>query len=236
MSTTSVLRWKDDGSTMTWDHFSWDDVVFKSKNMKNLKIGLGRDDTAVLQLAESIIAGGTGNAALDDAPIALAELGTLKTTAATAITGEVQSKEAWLMNRTAREDAMGELRLGIKQYATFAHSAFAGDKVQLQGLGLDVVEFPGLLGVLPAPANLRSSTGLLDGTIVVRFNSVRGRRIYKMECAEDAAGPWTLSYEGTRVTATCSGLVSGKEYFFRVRAFGAAGPGEWSDITKARAK
>ncbi|HEY0549266.1 MAG TPA: hypothetical protein VGF13_06655 [Verrucomicrobiae bacterium] len=154
--------------------------------MKNLKIGLDQKDTDVLRLVASIIARATGKAVLDDAPITLAELGTLKTAAAMATTGEVQAKEAWLMKRTARQDAMGEVRVAVKQYATFAHAAFAGDKMQLQGLGLDVVEFPGLLGVLPAPTNLRSSTGLLDGTIIVRFNS--GRRIYKLECAENPAG------------------------------------------------
>jgi hypothetical protein len=204
--------------------------------MKNLRIGLKKRDPVVLQLVGSIIAGATGNAALENPPISLAELGTLKTTATTAFTEEVQAKEAWLMKRTARIDAMAELRPAVKQYATFAYAAFAGDKMQLQGLGLDVVEITGLLGVLPAPTNIRSDLGPLDGTIVVRFNAVRGRKLYKLECAESADGPWTLSYEGTRASATCSGLVSGKEYFFRVRAVGTAGPGAWSDITKSRAK
>ena len=140
------------------------------------------------------------------------------------------------MKRTARIDAMAALRPAVKQYAMFAYAAFAGDKMQLQGLGLDVVDFPTPLGVLPAPTNVRSNLGLLDGTIIVRFNAVRGRKVYKLECAESADGPWTLSYEGTRASATCSGLVSGKEYFFRVRAVGTAGPGAWSDITKTRAK
>ncbi|HEY0549297.1 MAG TPA: fibronectin type III domain-containing protein [Verrucomicrobiae bacterium] len=235
MSTTSILRWKDDGSTMTWDHFSWDEVVFRT-NMKNLKIGLKERDPVILQLVGSIIAGATGNAALDNPPITLAELGTLKTTATTAFTEEIQAKEAWQAKRTARFNAMAELRPAVKQYATFAHAVFAGDKVQLQGLGLDVVEFTGLLGVLPAPTNVRSQPGLLDSTIIVRFNAVRGRSIYKLECAESADGPWTHGHEGNRTTATCSGLVSGKEYYFRVRAIGTAGPGAWSDITKTRAK
>jgi hypothetical protein len=93
----------------------------------------------------------------------------------------------------------------------------------------------GTLGVLPAPIHFRSRPGKLDGTIDVRWRDVRGRSLFVLECAEAADGPWTKVFEGPRTKFTCSGLVSGKEHFFRVRAIGTAGPGTWSDITKRTA-
>jgi hypothetical protein len=125
---------------MTWDHFSWDAVVFTSTRMKNLKLGIGRKDPVLLQVTDSVIAGATGNAALANPPVTLAELGTLKTAAATAITVEVQSREACLLASTERQNAVDALRVALKQYATYAYSMLGGDKAAMQALGLDVVE------------------------------------------------------------------------------------------------
>ena len=40
---------------------------------------------------------------------------------------------------------------------------------------------------------------------------------------------------GKAAKGTCTGLVSGVEYWFRVHAVGAAGPGPWSDLAAKRA-
>jgi hypothetical protein len=232
---TQPLTWRDDGTTMTWDHFSWDAVVFTPTTMKNLKLGFGKKDAVVLQVTDSVIAGATGNAALANPPITLAELGTLKTTAATAITDETQAREACLLAHTERVNAVDALRVGLKQYATYAYSMLGGDKAAMQALGLDVVEGGAVLGVLPAPGNVRSRRGPLEGSVSVRWAAVRGRLVYKVEQAEEVNGPWTVVYEGGRAQTLIGGLVSGKEYFFRTRCVGASGPGAVSDITKTRA-
>ena len=48
--------WKDEVTDMTWDHFSWDEVVQKTVNtMKPLKIGLhSKNDPKVVLLVNSI--------------------------------------------------------------------------------------------------------------------------------------------------------------------------------------
>jgi hypothetical protein len=236
MSTSTVLLWKEDGSTLTWDHFSWDQVVFIPTTMKRLKLGINNKSKAlVLQLTDSVIAGATGKAELADSPVTLADLTLLRTEAGTALTNAVQAKEAWLMKRSLNADKFKTLAVGLRRFANHAHNVYAGDKTQLAVLGLDVVEITGELGVLPAPTNLRSRPGLLDGTVRVRWKSVRGTDIYVLECAEAASGPWTEAYRGSMVSATCDELEPGKEYFFRVRAWGTAGPGALSDITKTRA-
>ena len=139
------------------------------------------------------------------------------------------------MKRTERRTAVDALRTGVKQYATYAYSMLGGDKAAMQALGLDVVDGGAVIGVLPGPANVRSRRGPLEGTVSVRWGAVRGRLSYKVEFAEDVTGPWTVAYEGGKAQTVIGGLVSGKEYFFRVRCVGAAGPGALSDITKSRA-
>jgi hypothetical protein len=204
--------------------------------MKNLKIGFGKKDPVLLmQVTDSVIAGATGNATLANPPITLTALGALKTAAAAAITTEAQSREACLLAATERETAVDELRVGLKQYATYAYSMLGGDKAAMQALGLDVVEGGAVLGVLPSPTNVRSSRGPLEGTVSVRWGAVRGRLVYKVEKSDEANGPWTVVYEGGRAQTLIGGLVSGQEYYFRVRCVGSSGPGTLSDITKTRA-
>ena len=230
------LLWKDDGSTMSWDHFSWDSISVPQDHMKKVKTGMnGKADPAILPIANSIIAGATGKVELANSPVTLVTLGDQRDDADTAYTAEVQAKEAWLMKRTERRTAFKELRTSVNRFALHANAVYVGDKASLQALGLDVVEIAGLVGVLPGPANLRAIRGVLEGSIVVRWRKVRGTDNYVLECAETATGPWTESYRGSGVTATCAGLVPGKEYFFRVQAWGTAGGGAWSDITKMRA-
>ncbi len=203
--------------------------------MKNLKVGFGQKDPVILQLTDSVIAGATGNATLANPPITLAALGTLKTTAATTITEEAQAAEALQTKRTNRQDAMKALRVGVKKYASYAYSMLGESKSAMQALGLDVVDGGTVIGVLPGPANLRSRLGPLAGSVALRWKAVRGRLSYKVEYAESVDGPWTVAFEGGKAQTLVGGLVSGKEYFFRVLCVGAVGLGAWSDISKSRA-
>jgi muconolactone delta-isomerase len=204
--------------------------------MKPLKIGLAQPDPIVLQLTDSIVEGATGDATLTNSPVTLVVLGTLRTAGADAITEEVQAKENWLAKRSARRDAMREVRVAVKRYATYAYSVFAGNATKLNGLGLDVVELSGQIGVLSAPANVRSKAGKVAGTIRVLWRSVRGGKVYVLECMEVGGTQWTVAYQGPRTSFTCGGLVPGKEYVFRVHALGTAGAGAMSDISQERAR
>jgi hypothetical protein len=236
MSTSQYVVWKEDGSTLTWDHFQWDTLAVLLTQMKPLKIPINnKSDALILPLADSMVAGAAGKTELEDGPVSLAELTTMRNEASAALTTEIQAKEAWHTKRTNRRDLFKVLRIGMRRYAIHAHNVYAGDKMQLQALGLDIVEITGTIGVPNAPQNLRSRPGLLAGTVELRWRTVRGRDFYVLECAENAAGPWEEVYTGNDAFAVCEDLEGGKEYFFRVLAEGSVGPGPWSDITKSRA-
>ena len=222
MSTTPYAVWKDDGSTLTWDHFHWDALAVPLTSMKKLKLPINNlSDALILPIADSMVTGAAGKTELEDGPVALTDLTTLRNDARTALTTETQAKEAWQMKRTDRRDKFKALRIGMRRYGNHAHNVYMGDKMQLQALG--------------APQGLRSRPGKLEQSVELRWRTVRGRDFYVLECAETASGPWEEVYTGNDAFAVCEDLEGGKEYFFRVQAEGAAGPGPWSDITKSRA-
>jgi hypothetical protein len=204
--------------------------------MKAVRIGLkGKRDPDLPPLVNGIVAGATGKVELEESPVTLASLTTLVTEGTTLLDEETQARDTWLAKRTARKQKFKKLRNETRRFAVHANSVYDGDKLKLQAIGLDVVELGPVLGVLPAPLHLRSRSGKLDGSIELKWNFTIGRDFYEVECAESSDGPWKQIYQGKFGRTTCGGLISGKEYFFRVRAHNGSGPGAWSDITKKRA-
>jgi len=63
----------------------------------------------------------------------------------------------------------------------------------------------------------------------------RGVQTYVAQQATASGGPWTQCYVGKASKCTVTGLTSGTEYWFYVRAIGAAGPSAWSDPAAKRA-
>jgi hypothetical protein len=92
------------------------------------------------------------------------------------------------------------------------------------------------VGQLPQPQNLHATGGDLDGTVDLGWDPIkRGVQTYVAERATAADGPYTQCYIGKPSSCTDTGLVSGTEYWYRVRALGAAGPSPWSDRASKRA-
>ena len=204
--------------------------------MKPLKLGISqKKDTDVVLIAGSISAGAAGKPELANPPVTVLALSTLGTELGTGITEETQAKEAWIMKRSARRAKSAETRMAVRRYAAFAHAQFGGDPTKLNELGLGVVDIGGPLGTLPAPTNLRSRPGKLNQSVDLMWNASRGRESHELQCAESPTGAWKEVYRGKRTRSACGDLVAGQMYYFRVRAWGASGPGAWSDITSTRA-
>jgi hypothetical protein len=92
------------------------------------------------------------------------------------------------------------------------------------------------VGPLPQPQNLHVTGGDLDGSVDLGWDAIkRGVQTYIAERATAADGPYTQCYIGKPSSCTDTGLVSGTEYWYRVRALGAAGPSAWSDPATKRA-
>ena len=75
-----------------------------------------------------------------------------------------------------------------------------------------------------------------ESTVDLTWDAIRrGVQSYVAEQATASSGPWTQCYVGRASKCTVTGLTSGTQYWFQVRAIGAAGPSAWSDPATKRA-
>jgi len=84
--------------------------------------------------------------------------------------------------------------------------------------------------------NLRLTPSLNEGEIFARWKFVRRARVYVVEvCTDKVTAPTHWKQHVTTTKARCRlnhSLVSGEKVWVRVRAFGARGPGAWSDLSR----
>lgn len=146
----------------------------------------------------------------------------------TGIAGLLNSlDEAYAVRDTARL----ALESALRDRAGYVETAAAGDAAKIASAGFQLVSAAAPLGVLPAPLDLRATMGNNPGEILVRWKRVKGAGGYIVECREHGPtlGTWQQVKILTQTKYLTTGLISGKEYSFRVRALGAAGEGPWSD-------
>ena len=233
--------WDDISATAPeWDDDEavWDFVFVPSTKGKTMQVKVGASrmtDEEVLAFVNNVIASGTGKPELLTIDPSLTDLTTAATEADAAQVAEGTALDVLNTKSTTRAEKFAVLRTVLTDFAQAADTEYAHDTADLQAIGLPVRSLRQPVGLLPAPANVRSESGAHEGCIVVRWNKVRGRQVYHVEMAPAPTGPWTQIYSQGDVQTTCAGLTPGAEYWFRVRAVGAAGFSPWSDITRKRA-
>lgn len=133
--------------------------------------------------------------------------------------------------KTALQDtASAELDLIVTQLANYVENASGGDAGVIVSSGFSVKSPGAPIGELPAPTDVRVVAGPRSGTADIESGPVYGARSYLYERAEDAeVRNFQAAGASTRPKATLNSMVSGKKYWFRMAALGAAGQGPWSD-------
>ena len=84
------------------------------------------------------------------------------------------------------------------------------------------------VGPMPKVEGLTATAGDAEGSVDLAWNSIRrGLQNFLIEISEDPAGltGWRFAANSRKSSATLDGLTTGKRYWFRVTAEGAAGPG-----------
>jgi len=80
------------------------------------------------------------------------------------------------------------------------------------------------------PTGVQVAPSEFSGHADVSWAKVRGAKTYIIERAEEVAtAEWKVIGFSTKSYATLNSMVSGKKYWFRVCAIGAAGPSAWSN-------
>jgi len=157
----------------------------------------------------------------------------------------------------ASHERLARLRAEVKAEQTRRKAAFAvaqGNASRVgNGLAATVNWQPaGMLGVrleLPAshttrlgpagaPTNLRAAPTDNEGEIRLRWKRPQRRCAFEVQWHRDPpdADDWTPAPVCLRQSCLIKGLVSGRKYWFRVRAHTTTGPGPWSQLVCVRAK
>jgi hypothetical protein len=200
-----------------------------------VKTGASRmNGQQVLGFSANVVASSAGKTELDDITPSKTELGTATTAYNTALIQEGLARDIYYAKAADSQANEIVLRKTLGEFAIAADALYGGDASSLQAIGLDVRGFPQPVGLLPAPANVRAFAGPMDESIHVRWNALAGRTQYELECASGASGPFNRVYNGGEPSFICSGLTPGAEYWFRVRAYSAAGPSPWSNVVRRR--
>jgi hypothetical protein len=139
--------------------------------------------------------------------------------------------------KTQRETMIDGVRKALNAEAAYVQEASGGDAKKIISANLCAERtwnfWP--FGSLAQVVELSSSIGEQPGEIDLVWDRVRGADGYEVECTSDLAGegPWTQCAVASESRVKLKGLDGHRRYWFRVRAIGEKGEGDWSDpVTK----
>lgn len=142
------------------------------------------------------------------------------------------------LDKQDRDIAFAELK-GLRQdLGGYVQTVSNGDPELITSAGFEMVASSKPKGVLPAPKDVLALVRSFPGSLELRFRGVRGRLAYQIYiCEGDPLDEknWRLHTVTGKIRVLFDGLESGKTYFFRVEALGAAGVSPVSDIASAKA-
>jgi hypothetical protein len=126
-----------------------------------------------------------------------------------------------------KEAALNKL---MSTLAAYVQAATAGNELKILSSGMDVRKERTKQGELPAATGLLATVGTTPGTILCKWDPVKGKASYRIEIATDLTGAeWKFAGNSTQAKFIIEGLESGKKYMIRVIVTGSAGDSPASD-------
>jgi len=127
------------------------------------------------------------------------------------------------------------LELLLKQLSDYVLKASNGDEAIILSSGFDIYKKPTTVGPLPKPTKLTVKPGNNKGSVIVTCDVVVNASFYEFEYTDapaTAVSVWILK-TSTKHVLLLEGLISGKQYTFRVAAGGTDSSRIWSDETSS---
>lgn len=123
----------------------------------------------------------------------------------------------------------------LRSLALYVQQECDGDLAVLLTSGFEANKAPTPAGVLPAPQQVTLTQGTLSGSLDLRGRPVPNAGAYEAQKTTSVANPgsWESVQPATAARVTLEGLTPGTNYWARLRAIGAAGPGAWSEPVSA---
>jgi len=122
------------------------------------------------------------------------------------------------------------LRDALKDFAGYVQGISGGDKAKILSAGYDVVKQAGPQPKPAAPANLIVRRTDVLGMLKVKWQRVKGSKLYYLEMQEEGSTAWERVVTTTKTNQVMTGLVTGKMYSFRVQAITSAGISPMSEV------
>ena len=140
------------------------------------------------------------------------------------------ARQAAKMKTSIQDDRSAELDDVLTLLALYVENASNGDKASIESAGFSVRNPSAPIGTLPAPVDVQVAPSEHAGTADVAWKPVRGAKAYCIErAAEGQELDWGVIGTSTKKEASLNSMVSGRKYWFRVAAIGAAGQSAYSD-------
>jgi hypothetical protein len=144
-----------------------------------------------------------------------------------------EAQAARLISKTKtglQDDQNAAVDMLINQLANYVDNVSNGDATVIESAGFATRATPTPVGELPAPSDVQVKPSEFPGSANVSWSAIRGARAYTIERAEDAPNlVFSVIGTSTKKKTALNSMVSGKKYWFRVAAIGAAGQSAWSD-------
>lgn len=130
-----------------------------------------------------------------------------------------------------KRNAVANLTMLLIEEAAYVTSVSGGDEVKIISSGFDVRKVPTPIGDLNAPGNLRATFTEFPGRVKLRWDPEYGAYSYLVYRKPDGADEdaYAVVANVTRASFEDEGLTTGKFYWYKVVALGAAGPSPASD-------
>lgn len=147
--------------------------------------------------------------------------------------GDLLGQENSTVVTALRAKARKDLVALLKKLAVHVALVADGDVTKLAATGFDLRRKATRSNTpLPAPMDFEVKHTGISTEAKGRCKPVANASSYETEYALSPDGPWIRGGVFTNSRKLMfTGLTRGKDYYFRVRAIGAAGPGAWSDIS-----
>lgn len=203
--------------------------------MKLIKAGLRTLSPAqVVSKSEYVENRMNGNANFTTPSPALADI----TAARVQLVDALRDATSGAHEAVARKNAaVKQLRDLLTQLSRYVNSVAGSDVDKAVSSGFDLSKTPDPVDRLDAPQELEARMSDYAGRIDLRWDGVRGARMYQVYmCAGDpATAPWTVVGQCSLTKFQVKDVEPNRFFSFRVSALGRIGEGPGSDIAQAKA-
>ena len=147
----------------------------------------------------------------------------------------IESYQGGRLTTVLKRNSRRDLETCLQELATYVQLTSKGDAAVIASAGFDMQKKASRVGPLDKVLNVRIDVGYMRGSALVTCDGVNRALFYVFEYCEaplTADSVW-IQIAGSKRKMLIEGLISGKEYCFRVAAARTHPSRIWSEVVKS---